>query len=199
MQGNHSRTDIDQDRMPLPALIAVVLVSLMASALITSIVLIASDRLDRPSMVVTEAGLPTIAVQIDGAIATPGVYQLPSGARLNDLVQRAGGLTAEADVASLNLAARVGDGERVRIPPLVPVTRPEAIASPATSVHLVNVNTASAADLAELPGIGPVLSERIVAYRDINGPFTSLDQLANVEGISAGLVEKLRALITLDV
>lgn len=182
----------------LPTLVAVALVALIASALITTAALVVADRRDRPALVVADAVLPTIVVQIDGAVATPATYRLPGGARLDDLVRQAGGFTRDADVSSVNLAARVGDGEVVRIPAQSTAAPSQAAAGSPTAAVRININTASAAELESLPGIGPVLSERIVAHREENGPFTSLDQLADVEGISTGLIEQLRPLITLD-
>ncbi len=198
MQGTPPRHGSDNRGASLPATIAVLLVTLILSALITSVALIASDRLDRPSLIVSDMSLPTIVVQVDGAVATPGTFRLPGGARLDDLDSAAGGFTAEADLTALNLAARIGDGEVVRIPArstAAPTTEP---AGTATAITRVNLNTATSDELTALPGIGPVLSERIVAWRDQNGPFTSLDQLVEVEGISSRLLDELRPLVTLD-
>jgi competence protein ComEA len=136
-----------------------------------------------------------IVVAIDGAVATPGVYTLPVNARFNDVILAAGGFTADADVSSLNMAARIGDGETIHIPAQTP-TRPGATASAA--VYQVNINSASAAELDQLPGIGEVLAARIVAWREQFGPFTTIDQLAEVEGISENLVDELRPLVTVD-
>jgi competence protein ComEA len=196
--GNGSRQNAEEHSVSLPALVAVAVVSLIVAALVTTTILIVADRFDRPSLVVADASLPTIVVQIDGAVATPGTYRLPGGARLDDLVGLAGGLTSDADVTSVNLAARVGDGEGVRIPARSTSTPTQPTTGTATAAARINVNTASVADLERLPGIGPVLSERIVAYREANGPFTSLDQIAEVDGISTGLLEQLRPMITLD-
>jgi competence protein ComEA len=196
--GNGSRQNAEEHSVSLPALVAVAVVSLIVAALFTTTILIAADRFDRPSLVVADASLPTIVVQIDGAVATPGTYRLPGGARLDDLVGLAGGLTSDADVTSVNLAARVGDGEGVRIPARSTSTPTQPTTGTATAAARINVNTASVADLERLPGIGPVLSERIVAYREANGPFNSLDQIAEVDGISTGLLEQLRPMITLD-
>ncbi len=198
VQGSPSRHDTDDRGASLPAMVSVLLIAAVVSAFLTAVALIGFDRLDRPSLVISDATLPTIVVQVDGAVATPGTYRLPGGARLDDLVALAGGLTSEADVADLNLAARVGDGEVVRVPvrsTVVPATAP---AGTATAMRRVNVNVATAEELATLPGIGPVLSERIVAYREQNGPFTSLDQLVEVEGISTRLIDELRPLVTID-
>jgi competence protein ComEA len=199
VDGNRSLHDTDARPSTLPTLVAVLLVSTIVSAIVTSVVLIAADRLDRPGLAVIDAEIPTITVHIAGAVATPGTYRVPGGARLDDLVTRAGGLSDEADTASVNLAARVGDGEQVRIPAQSTVVPPPpSVASSPAASTVVNINTASAEELDALPGIGPVLSARIVAYREQNGAFTTLDQLAEVDGISTGLLERLGPLITLD-
>ena len=83
MLGNGSGQNAEGQTVSLPALVAAVVVSLIASALITTTLLIVADRIDRPHLVATDASLPTIAVQIDGAVATPGTYRLPGGSRLN--------------------------------------------------------------------------------------------------------------------
>lgn len=196
--GRGSHHDTDAQPASLPAFVAVALVALVASALITTTVLVVADRRDRPPLVVADAVLPTIVVQIDGAVATPATYRLPGGARLDDLVRQAGGFTDDADVTSVNRAARVGDGEVVRIPARSTVVPSQAAAGTAIAAVRININTAPAIQLESLPGIGPVLSERIVSHREENGPFASLDQLAEVEGISTGLIDQLRPLITLD-
>jgi competence protein ComEA len=140
-----------------------------------------------------------MVAQIGGAVATPGVYSLPAGARLDDLVTRAGGLRSDADLARLNLAARIGDGEQVEIPSIeqraTPV--PES-AGQADAPLIVNINTATLEELDQLPGIGPVIGDRIIAYRDANGPFSSLDELENIDGISANMLARLRPYLTLD-
>ncbi len=198
MQNNRARADTaSQQSVSLPAFVTVAVISLIASALVTTMVLVVVDRYDRPSLVVVDATMPTIVVQVDGAIATPGAYRLPGGARLDELIVQAGGMTGDADIASVNLAARVGDGEVVRIPARSTAVPVQPTGTPVTATP-INLNTASATELETLPGIGPVLSERIVSYREQNGPFTSLDQLADVEGISTGLIEQVRPMITLN-
>ncbi|MEJ7837393.1 MAG: ComEA family DNA-binding protein [Thermomicrobiales bacterium] len=134
-----------------------------------------------------------IIVAIDGEVSVPGIYELPVNARLNDLVNAAGGLTPNADVGSLNLAARIGDGETIRISSrLLATPQDENLdAGP-----LININTANAAELDELPGIGEVLAARIIEHREQFGPFASVDQLLEVEGISESTVEELRPLVT---
>jgi competence protein ComEA len=197
--GNPPNRQHDDVHASLHVVVGILLVALVCSALITSVALIAADRYDRPPLLVADAVQPTLVVQIDGAVATPGVYSLPAGARLDDAVSRAGGLTADADVAELNLAARIGDGERITVPNRTVATPIATEQISATEGPLlVNLNSASVAELDQLPGIGPVLGERIVAYRERNGPFSSLDEVVNVEGISTRLLDDLRPYITLD-
>ncbi len=137
-----------------------------------------------------------IVVQIDGAVATPGLVTLPVGARLTDAIAAAGGLDASADVTRLNLAARLGDGDHITIPMHQPAP---AAGSPVSAVEqdgLLNINTATVAELEQLPGIGPVIAQRIVDFREFYGPFTSVDQLDEVTGISADMVDALSPLVT---
>jgi competence protein ComEA len=130
---------------------------------------------------------------------------LPSGARVADAVEAAGGLLPEAETASLNLAAVVVDGEQVAVgvPGAAPGAAPGAVpgadgtgaASPGPG-GLVDLNTATLAQLDGLPGIGPVLAERIVAYRTAQGPFTSVDQLDDVPGIGPTTAAELATLVS---
>jgi competence protein ComEA len=142
-----------------------------------------------------------IAVSIEGAVATPGVYRLTSDARLADAVEMAGGFTPDADVADLNMASRLHDEQQIVIPSKSGAPNGSPFALPASAADqsssgLININTASASQLEELPGIGPVLAERIVAYREANGPFARVEELARVEGISPAMVEEMRDQIT---
>ncbi|MDR2253698.1 MAG: ComEA family DNA-binding protein [Bifidobacteriaceae bacterium] len=139
-----------------------------------------------------------------GAVAEPGVFELPAGARAADAVERAGGALPEADLAALNLAAPLVDGERLYVP-LPGETPPPVVnggvASGGGSGSAVGgdgriaVNSASAEDLTALPGIGPVLAARIVAFREANGPFRELADLGEVSGIGpkilAGLADSV--------
>ncbi len=148
-------------------------------------------------VVVESASPPPIMVLIDGAVATPGPVELPVGSRLLDVINAAGGLTELADTTRLNLAARIGDGEHISIPAFVP---PEPVAPGATpmasSGNLIDINSATVFELQQLPGIGPAIAQRIVDFREFYGPFTSIDQLAEVTGISTAMVEELRSLVT---
>jgi competence protein ComEA len=159
------------------------------------------DRQTKPQQVITEPEmLPTIVVAIDGAVGTPGVYELPGGSRVQHALNAAGGLTSNADLAAVNPAAPLEDGERILVPfkaTPAPVAQSDQTppAQPENSSPL-NINTATVDELDELPGIGEVIAERIVAYRESNGAFATVDELAEVSGISERMVDELRPLIT---
>lgn len=132
----------------------------------------------------------TVFVHVTGAVKTPGVYEIPIDARVFDAVAAAGGLTSEADGTSVNLARVVQDGEQIFVG-----DEGDGV-SPATGGK-VNINRATASDFDTLPRIGPTLAERIVAYRDDNGPFASIDALGNVPGIGDATLAGFRDQLTL--
>jgi competence protein ComEA len=136
----------------------------------------------------------TVVVSVVGLVARPGLVTLPSGARVAEAVEAAGGLLPEADPASVNLAAVVTDGQQVAVGvPAVPgAAAPGAGAAPAGPLDL---NTAGVAELDTLPGIGPVLAQRIVDHRTREGPFTSIDQLDDVPGIGPSTAAELAGLV----
>lgn len=167
----------------------------VAVALIVVAIVIWTDRMQPVSITFETPVSGSIHVSVTGAVTTPGVVEVPSGARLQHVVDAAGGFTDDADTDHLNLAGRVGDGETVAIPVIGAAEPAEDIA--VFSGDLIDLNTASAVELDELPGIGEVLAGRIVSYREENGPFTSVDQLTGVEGISQRTVEEIRPLVTI--
>ncbi|MFW2514603.1 helix-hairpin-helix domain-containing protein [Demequina sp. SO4-13] len=126
-----------------------------------------------------------VIVHVSGAVGEPGLVELPADARIADAIERAGGATPEADLAAVNLARQPHDGEQVHVPV---VGEAPAAADPAAPVDL---NSATAEELEELPGIGPVLASRIVADRDAQGPFSSVEDLARVSGVGDALVAGL--------
>lgn len=159
------------------------------------------DRSTTVQVVVSSLPPRQIHVQVEGAVATPGVVVVPGDARLIDVVNAAGGFSEDVNLASLNLAGRVGDGERVVIPNTAIAGAAEPDLAPSGSEARggrVNINVASVSELEDLPGIGKVLAGRIIEYRDEHGTFTSVDELANITGISSRLVEDLRPLVTID-
>jgi competence protein ComEA len=150
---------------------------------------------------VTTTLAPTeFVVHVAGAVAQPGVYRVPSGARVIDAVARAGGLAADAQPDAVNLAAPVADGERVYVPHLGETLPLAAVGAPATGAITpagpVNLNNASPEELDQLPGVGPATAAAIIAHRDQHGPFGSVDDLADVRGIGPAKLEALRGLVT---
>lgn len=173
-----------------------------------------TPTLELPPTLAVAKVTPTVALlaaYISGAVAKPGVYDLPIGARIDDLVQAAGGLDSEADPQALNLAAYLQDAQHVHVPvvgeTLAPTTQPTvepqaiAVATPTVSVRqpsLININTASAAELESLPKIGQAIAQRIVAYREENGPFANIEALQEVKGIGASTFAEIEPFITIE-
>jgi competence protein ComEA len=148
-------------------------------------------------------------VYVAGSVISPGVYSLPVTSRVSDAIQAAGGLRPEADANLLNLASLVHDGDRLWVPAKVVETPTSGSGIsgmvcitttpiPPSPEHPLNINTASVDQIDLLPGIGPVKAGQIVAYRNQNGPFTAIDELLNVPGITASIYEKIKDLITVS-
>ena len=140
----------------------------------------------------------TVVVSVVGLVARPGLVTLPSGSRAADAVAAAGGLLPEADPASVNLAAVVADGQQlaVGVPGSPPAAAPPAAGGGSGAASPVNLNVATVADLDALPGIGPVLAQRIVDHRAREGQFSSVDQLNDVAGIGPTIFAGLAELVT---
>lgn len=126
---------------------------------------------------------PLLYVHVGGAVRKPGLYRLEAGSHVYDAIEAAGGGNEFADLDSVNLAAKVRDGDKVvvqaKVQPGVGGPAPPG----ASAGGLVNINIATADDLDELPGIGPAIAERIVAYRTDHGAFRTVDELMDVPGI----------------
>jgi len=137
-----------------------------------------------------------LIVDVAGAIPKPGVYEFPEGSRVKDAVEAAGGFLAEADKSTINLAAPLEDGQRLEIPFLAGTEPLGAVPTQEVQAELIDINTADVDTLSTLPGIGPTLAQRIVDYRDTYGPFFFIEDLMNVEGISAATFENIKDLIT---
>ena len=162
---------------------------------------------DAPSTAGTGStrAVATILVHVSGAVRKPGVFTLPDKARLIDAIRGAGGATASGDINSLNLAARLEDGQQIVVPPRRKIV---ALSSSATSAKapsqsssraskkefagVININQASAADLEMLPGVGPALAGRIIAYRTEHGAFRSISDLDEVKGFGVKKLERLK-------
>lgn len=141
-----------------------------------------------------------IVVHVSGAVEEPGLYRLPEGTRVADLVRRAGGLKPRADLTALNLAAPLADGEHVVVtrrlsaPGEAGGAGATAAAGPASGAK-VQLSTASLEELDALPGIGPVTAQKIVDWRTAHGAFRSVDDLDAIPGIGPARVEQLRDLV----
>jgi competence protein ComEA len=156
-------------------------------------------------------GPAVVVIDVAGAVVQPGVYSLPAGSRTQAAILAAGGPVPDADLAALNLAAPLTDGQQVYVsvvgaPPRVappPGPSPPGPAPPGsagTSAAVagpVDINRATAEQLDALPGIGPATARAIVEHREANGPFASIDQLEDVRGIGPAKLDAIRDLVTL--
>lgn len=142
-----------------------------------------------------------LTVHVAGAVRTPGVVRLPGGARVSDALAAAGGPRWDADLDAVNLARPVGDGERILVPERAVGAAGQRAGQggSGSGAHRpdgrIDLNRATAADLEELPGIGPVLAGRIVAWREDHGPFTEIGQLREVPGIGERTFQALADLV----
>lgn len=140
-----------------------------------------------------------VVVHVTGAVSAPGVYTLPSDARVDDAV-RAAGATAEADLSQLNLAQKLADGQKITVPAIGSVSGSEGTATtPADASSdgaLVNINTASLEELETLPSIGEVRAQAIITYRETNGGFRTIEELQEVSGIGEKIFADVAPYIT---
>jgi competence protein ComEA len=135
-----------------------------------------------------------VVVDVTGAVRKPGVYRLPEGSRVDEAVQRAGGATGKAELDSLNLAARLADGQQVVVPERVPGAPPGAPTAAGTGTEEdgpISLSTATAAELDTIDGIGPVTAEDIIKFREEHGGLSSVDQLDEISGIGPATMEAL--------
>jgi competence protein ComEA len=131
-----------------------------------------------------------LVVDVTGAVRRPGVYRLPVGSRVEDAVARAGGAAPDAELEAINRAARLADGQQVVVPKSVPGGGAVAAGGEEGPISL---GTATAEQLEEIEGIGPVTAGDIIAFRDEHGGLSSIDQLDQVSGIGPATMESLRA------
>jgi len=193
---------------PWILLLSGLLIGLLAAGVV---LLIAQPRQGVPIILAlaptpTATGLPVptqtpepILVQIGGAVHSPGIYSLPSDARLEDLISASGGLAANADQNRINFTVRLHDGDYYYMPipgEDIPATATNApgnigVTGETSFTYPLNLNTATQEELESLPGIGPSKAADILTYRDEYGPFATLEDLANVSGIGDVTVESL--------
>ncbi|MCQ8263609.1 helix-hairpin-helix domain-containing protein [Streptococcus suis] len=149
--------------------------------------------------------LSQLVVDVKGAVVKPGLYTLEAGARVNDAVEAAGGLTSQADPKSINLAQKLSDEAVVyvaskdeNISVVASTTASSAMSQEEKNSNLVNLNTATETDLQTISGIGAKRAADIIAYREANGGFKSVDDLNNVSGIGDKTMESIRPYVTVD-
>lgn len=133
-----------------------------------------------------------VVVDVTGAVARPGVYRLPAGARVTDAVERAGGASGGALLEAINLAARLADGQQVVVPKQGPAGASLATGA-AAEEGPISLGTATVEQLDTIDGIGPVTAQDIIEFRDEHGGLSSIDQLDQVSGIGPATMESLRA------
>lgn len=150
-----------------------------------------------------------IAVHVIGAVPRPGLYEFAEGARVQDAIDAAGGLLSSADVDSINLATLLEDGQQLNIPYKAGeessagggdtgLELPGATDEPSSDNggELININTATLDELDSLPGIGPTIAQRIIDYREENGPFQQIEDIMNVSGVGPSTFDQIKDLIT---
>jgi competence protein ComEA len=146
------------------------------------------------------SGTAGVLVDVAGRVRRPGVYRLASGARVHEAIAAAGGPRADADLGALNRAAPVVDGQQVLVPQRGAApsggSAPGATTGSAGGGAKVSLNSADAAALDQLPGIGPVTAQHIVDEREKSGPYASLDDLDRVSGVGPATIEALRDVVT---
>ncbi len=135
-----------------------------------------------------------LVVSVIGQVRQPGLVTVSDGARVADAITAAGGALPDADLTTVNLARLVVDGEQIAVG--IPGSSPPGDGDPATDTGLIDLNTATQAELEGLPGIGPVLAQRIIDFREDNGGFTAVEQLREVSGIGPSVYEDIVDLVT---
>jgi competence protein ComEA len=146
----------------------------------------------------TETATSGVVVDVVGAVRRPGLYRLAGGGRIADALARAGGATRKADLAAINLAAPLADGEQVVVPRRGVASGGAVGAAPgsgAAAAGPVHLSTATLEQLDTLPGVGPVTAQKILAYRQEHGAFRSVDELDAVPGIGPARLEQLKDLV----
>jgi competence protein ComEA len=186
-----------------------VLLLILVVAIIAGIILFQARRPEPPPIrldttipVPTPEASPTprpVRIYVSGAVHHPDVYTLQPDSIVKDALLAAGGATDDADLDRINLALPVADGQHIYVPRQgeenLPIQPP---ANQPAAGQKVNINTADAAALESLPGIGPVLAQRILDYRQANGPFARAEDIMNVSGIGQATFMELRDLISAD-
>jgi len=174
---------------------------LLASAFI---LLVSSQPAGEPIVLLPPPTPEPLVVHVSGAVANPGLYELPPDSRVVDAVEAAGGLAPDANDSAVNLAAKLQDGQKIHLPYTGESSSLSEAQDPAGSgsvegqapPEIVDVNSADEQALCTLPSIGPVRAKAIIAYREKNGPFRSLEDLLAVPGIGQATLEQIEPWVT---
>jgi competence protein ComEA len=166
-----------------------ILLGLLASGVI---LLVARQPQGYPIQLLPTPTKANITIYVDGAVTHPGLYTLSPTSRVADAISAAGGLTAQADTSSVNMAARLSDGQKVQILVLGQSTPTPAVVS---SQNPIDINTATVDQLITIPGIGETKAAAIIAYREQNGPFSTAEDIQNVPGIGPGIYADIKEYI----
>jgi competence protein ComEA len=179
-----------------------ILIGLLAAGVLY---LVASPPRGQPVQLLPPPTPAPLAVYVNGGVKSPGVYQLPKGSRVQDAIDAAGGFSRSADSSRVNLAALIEDGMQLAVPTKTPTLLPLVIGGaahgstpPAPASGLIDINTADAALLETLPGIGPTIAQRIVDYRTEHGAFQTIEEIMNVPGIGSSTFDKIKDYITVN-
>ena len=142
-----------------------------------------------------------LTVHVCGEVVSPGVYMISDGSRYIDAIEAAGGFTDAASQISLNLASFVSDGEQIIVPSAAEYesqSAAESVKASEAEQSLIDINTADATELKKLSGIGDARAAAIISYRERNGPFGSISDIKNVDGVGESLYEKIKDYIKVD-
>ena len=161
------------------------------------LVLVSRPPRGAPVMLLPAPTSAPILVHVDGAVKVAGLYTLPPGSRVDDAIRAAGGFSSTANTHLINLAKFLVDGEQVYVPENTSTVNPgsrTSLEKPPTG--LVDINSATIEQLDTLPEIGPKTAENIIAHREANGPFASVDDILDVPGIGQVIFDRIKHLIT---
>ena len=170
--------------------------------LAAAILIVARKPQGKPIEILPPPTPSPLMVHIAGEVNHPGLYEVSPECRVDDLITLAGGFTAEADQAAVNLASRVLDGQKILVPSVLPAAEAGSEGDPMTTstdpnkLPLLNINFATQQELESLPGIGPTRAKAIIDYREKNGSFLVIEDLMKVNGIGSGTFELLKNSIT---
>lgn len=199
MNPEPNNTNLESSEVKLLDRYQNVLFIALVAAIIAGGLLLATSR-PAPVHIIIAPPDPTatpgpIQVYVSGAVAQPAVYALSWDARVEDAIEAAGGVLESAELARINLAQRLQDGDQIHVPDATTAATQPAAAAPGGPV---NINTAGPAELETLPRIGPSLAQRIIDHREAHGPFQTIEDIMEVSGIGESTFEQLRELIVVE-